>query len=120
MQRLAAERGLTLIEVSILLVTTLAIVGALAPTMSAVVMRAETTSASTTMSTISQAIGNALSDMNMIEFNYDGLKGSAQRVLLMVGDGDTPREVSITGDATWQQPVNYSTVEFMENHLVVN
>lgn len=121
MRRVSSEQGLTLIEVSILIVATLAIVGALAPSIAAVVLRAETVTATTTLSQIDQAIESALGDMGYTYMNSDGVKNNAgSRVNLIVGDGDIPREVSATGSATWQQTVNGTTVDFLERHLMTN
>jgi hypothetical protein len=119
--RVAGDSGITMVEVAVILVVTLAIIGVLAPTISAVILRAETVAATTALNDIDQAINNVLGDMNYTFFNFDGVKNSeASRVFLMVGDGDTPREVSGTGSATWQQAVNATTVEFLEWHLLTN
>ena len=118
--RASAERGVTLVEVAILVVVTLSIMGALAPTMSAVILRAETTAATTAMSNIDTQINAILSDMSYTYLNYDGVQNSAQRVNLIVSDGDIPSAVSGTGSATWQGAVNGTTIDFIERHLVTN
>jgi Tfp pilus assembly protein PilE len=118
--RASAERGVTLIETAILVLVTLSIVGALAPTLSAVILRAETVAATTAMSNIDTQINTILNDMNYTYLNYDGVKNSAQRVNLIVSDGDIPSAVSATGSATWQGAVNGTTIDFIERHLVTN
>jgi Tfp pilus assembly protein PilE len=119
MTRRASETGLTLVEVSIILIATLSIVGALSPAISAVVLRAETTTAQTTLATISTAINTALIDMNYNFLTTDGAK-NGPKVELLVGDGDIPAAVSATGSATWQQAVDLNLVDFLEHHMIQN
>ncbi len=112
---------MTLIEVAILLIATLAMVAALAPSISATIRRAETVQALAVMGNIDNAIGDSLGDMSYTYFTWDGAKNTlATKVQLIVGDGDTPRDVSATGSATWQQAENDTTVDFLEHHLILN
>jgi hypothetical protein len=118
-------RGVTLIEVAILLTATLAVVGLLAPTLSAVVLRAETVTAQATMANIDDAINDVLGDLPHTYFTWDGTWVSAAgsvgvKVQLVVGDGDIPADVSGTGSATWQSAVNNTTVDYLERHLISN
>ena len=116
------ERGLSLIEVAILLLVTFAIIGALAPTLMATVRHAEATAATTAMNEIRDQTLAALGDMNYSRFTWDGSNNAGQRVLTLVSDGDTPREVSASGSATWQTVVDNATglTDFLERHLVTN
>ena len=114
-------RGMTLIEVAIVLVVVFAVIGALAPTVSAVVRHAEVAAATTAMNEIRDALLVALTDMNFSDFTVDGDKNSTKAGML-VGDGDTPRTVSVAGSASWQAAVNNTTglTDFLERHLVTN
>lgn len=117
-----AERGLTLIEVAIILIVVFALIGALTPTLMAMVRNAETTAATTAMSGIRDQILAALNDMNRSFFTFDGSAVPPRRALTLVSDGDIPREVSATGSATWQTVVDNATglTDFLERHLVTN
>src|SRR5688572_13849973 len=99
---IAREEGITLMEVSLILIVTLAMLGALAPTLSAVVRRAEETAATNAMNDIRTAVLTA-ADFDSLDFTTTGSQaGSATRVQLLVSDGDIPTTVSGTGSATWQ------------------
>ena len=119
MRALSAADGLSLIEVAIILAATLAIAGALSPSISATVRNAQTTTATTVMGQIQTQVLQALSDMNYNFFSTDGTKSGPQ-VALLVSDGDTPRTVSAGGSASWQTAVDLSTTDFLENHIVMN
>lgn len=119
--RLQDEHGLTLVEVAIVLVVTTALIGALAPSLTPVVQRAEIASATTAMDNIRDQLLQALADMNYKAFTVNGVKNGTV-VRRLVSDGDIPREVSATGSSTWQAPVDNSTglTDFLERHLVFN
>ena len=119
MRALSADHGMSLIEVAIILAATLAIAGALSPSISATVRNAQTAAATTVMGQIQTQVLAALADMNYSAFTSDGQK-SGPMVNLLVSDGDTPREVSALGDAAWQSAVDDTTVDFLERHLVTN
>ena len=119
MRALSAADGLSLIEVAIILAATLAIAGALTPSVTATVRNAQTATATTVMGQIQTQVLQALSDMNYNNFTTDGLK-NGPKVNLLVSDGDTPREVSASGSASWQAAVDDSTVDFLERHLITN
>lgn len=121
MRPLSTERGVTLMEVAIMMVATSAIVGALMPAVAATLRRAETTEATTAMNTIRDQLLQALNDLNYNRFSING-QNTGTRVQRLVSDGDIPREVSATGSATWQAPVDDLTglTDFLERHLVTN
>lgn len=119
MRRWSAADGLSLIEVAIVLAATLAIAGALAPSVTATVRNAQTATATTVMGQLQTQVLAALSDMNYPYFSADGTKTGPQ-VALLVGNGDTPREVSAIGSTSWQSLVDNTTVDFLEYHLVTN
>ena len=130
--RVRSERGVTLIEVAIILVATFSIIGALAPSLAAVVRHAETAAATEAMT----IIGNQINTMIITDlggtggYTYFSANGAnnGTRVNMLVSDGDTPREASITDDngATagvqmrWDDLVNGTTIDFLERHLVTN
>ena len=120
-RRCGAETGLTLVEVAVVLVVTVSLLGALAPSLTPVIRRAETTAATTAMDNIRDQILQALADMNVKAFTVDGTKTGTQ-VRRLVSDGDIPRSVSVTGSATWQATVDNATglTDFLERHLVFN
>jgi hypothetical protein len=120
-RRVRAERGITLIEVSVILVATVSIVGALLPSITSVVRRAESTAASTAMTDISDQLLQMLVDLNYTGPTIDGVKNGT-RVELLVSDGDIPRDVSVTGSASWQSTVNLTTglTDFIAFHLILN
>jgi type II secretory pathway pseudopilin PulG len=118
---LAAQRGLTLIEVTLMLTVTMAIVAALLPTMTATIRHAEVARALADMTAIATQMDEAYNnDMNQ-EPTIDGDEDGT-RVEILVSDGDIPREVSATGSAEWQRPVDNigGLVDFLERHLVTN
>lgn len=119
--RLASERGVTLVEVSMMLIATLAILGALAPTLSAVIRRAETTAATTAMTDLSNQVLNFLTDTGFSYFTVNG-QSTGTQVELLVSDGDIPRDLSGTGSASWQATVNNTTglTDFLGRHLIFN
>jgi hypothetical protein len=119
MRALSAADGLSLIEVAIILAATLAIAGALAPSVTATVRNAQTATATTVMGQIQTQVLQALSDMGYNFFTTDGTKSGPQ-VALLVSDGDTPREVSAGGSTSWQAAVDNVTIDFLEYHLVTN
>lgn len=119
--RIGNEGGQTLTEVVLVLVVSIAILGALAPTISATVRRAEDTAATSAMTAIGNQINTFLTEAGQTNFTIDGTVGGTI-VNLLVGDGDTPLDVSASGSATWQTAVNNATglVDFLERHMVTN
>lgn len=116
-------QGVTLIEVAIILVVTFAIIGALAPTLSAVIRHAEETAATAAMTKIRSAILDFMTDTTFTLFTINGLK-TGTRVNLLVSDGDIPRECSATSAActAWQATVDNTggLTDFLARHLVFN
>lgn len=117
----ADEAGLTLVEVSIILVVTVSLLGVLAPSLTPVIQRAETTAATTAMDNIRDQILQMLADLGYKNFTIDGTKTGTQ-VRRLVSDGDIPRKVSATGSSTWQATVDNTTglTDFLERHLIFN
>jgi hypothetical protein len=122
MARLRSEQGLSLIEVAIMLIATVMLVGVLAPSLAAVVRNAENTAATTAMTVIRDAVLEMVSTDGLRITTTGSQAGSAPKVELIVSDGDTPREISATGSARWQGPVDVvaGLTDFIESHLVLN
>jgi hypothetical protein len=120
-QRLRTARGITMLEVTLMLTATMAVAAALMPTLTATIQHAETTAALTAMTDIQTQVLDMLNDVNFNSFTITGTSGGTH-VEILVSDGDIPREVSATGDAEWQRPVNNATglVDFIERHLITN
>jgi hypothetical protein len=122
-RRIGTERGVTLIEVAVILVVTVTLIGALAPTITAVTRRAELAAATAAMTDIR----NQLLVMLNTDLSYNngptinGAKAGT-KVRRLVSDGDIPREVSATGSALWQSPVDNATglTDFIERHMISN
>jgi hypothetical protein len=116
-----SEAGVTLIEVALMLTATAALMAALAPTLSATIRHAELAAATTAMGEIRTQLLAILGDMSYTDLTVDGVQNSTE-VEMLVSDGDIPRELSASGNASWQQPTNLTTglVDFLENHLVQN
>jgi hypothetical protein len=116
-----AERGITLFEVALMLTATTALVAALMPTLTATIRHAEVATATATMTNIQTQVLEMLDDVNFNSFTITGTAGGTH-VEILVSDGDIPREVSGTGSAEWQRPVDNATglVDFLERHLVTN
>lgn len=125
-RRLRDPRGITLIEVTIMLGVTLAIIGALAPTLAAVIRNAETTAATEAMTDIANQINTALADLGPAGYSYFTITGTTggTQVELLVSDGDIPRECSAVAAActAWQRTVDNTggLTDFLERHLITN
>lgn len=121
--RLRAEAGLTIVEVTLMLIVSMSMVAALVPTIASTVRRAETVAATSAMTDIRNQIIKTLVDINYKNFTIDGEKNGTV-VQLLVSDGDTPRECTAgaTACASWQAAVDDGTglSDFIERHLVTN
>lgn len=121
--RLRAEAGLTIVEVTVMLIVSMSIVAALVPTIASTVRRAETVAATAAMTDIRNQVIKVLSDINYTHFTIDGVKNGTD-VQMLVSDGDTPRECTAIASActSWQAAVDDVTglTDFIERHLVTN
>jgi hypothetical protein len=119
--RLKTALGITLFEVALMLTATSALVAALMPTLTETIQHAEIATATTAMTDIQTQVLEMLDDMNFNSFTITGTSGGTD-VEILVSDGDIPREVSGTGSAEWQRPVDNAggLVDFLERHLVTN
>jgi Flp pilus assembly pilin Flp len=118
--RWRADRGVTMIEVTLMLTVTVALIGALVPSMTATVRHAEIARALTDMNNIFSQTLAAGTEMGQT-FTINGTPAGTW-VEIVVTDGDIPRDVSATGSAEWQRPVDNvgGLVDFLERHIVTN
>jgi len=112
----ASERGFTLFEALLILVATVAIVAALAPTLGATIADARTTRATTDMELIRDAILAAQADCCQ-RFTKTGTVNFADRIYFLYGDGDIPEAGSTS---SWQNTTADDVNDFLEEHLVWN
>lgn len=134
--RLRSASGLTLLEITLMLTMILAIVGALAPSLGAVVRSARVTRATEDMADLKTAILACLSDISFPEFKVDGDgKGKGDGVDMLVGDGDIPSECGASATdgcgaaaKSWIRVVEpdsdgstiFTFVDFMDRHLILD
>ena len=120
-RHLRRAAGITLIEVTLMLTATTALVAALVPTLTTTIQHAEIAQATTAMTEIQTQTLAMLNEINFNSFTITGTSGGTH-VEILVSDGDIPREVSGTGSAEWQRPVDNAggLVDFIERHLVTN
>lgn len=126
---LSDSRGVSLIEATIVLSVVAILAAAAAPVTSRTLDRARQSRALDDEKAIRDAITNFFIDVTDNKyFTPDGQSSANPWVDMLVSDGDTPREASITNDGggagvmRWDDPVNNTTgvVDFLERHLVTN
>ncbi len=119
------ERGLTLLEVTLMLLVSVAVLGALMPVVADTVRHGEVARATTDMEHIRDAMLNALTEMVRTNFTIDGTAGGTI-VKQLVSDGDVLRESAGAGSPTWRRVVGFVAAgggfwtDFLERHLVTN
>ena len=122
--RIRAERGVTLIEITVVLAALSILTAALAPIASRTVDRARLTRALSDEQAIRTALLAFLDELPGYNGpKVDGTSTSSTAIQMLVSDGDTPREVGASGDARWDDPVDNTgplICDFLENHLVMN
>ena len=125
------EEGVTLIEASIILAVVAVLSAVLAPSVNGYIEQARQARVRGDVKTIADAINDFITDNGEHQFLIDGkgdfaeeppTRPDANRVNLLVSDGDTPPYQSALGatEAFWAQPVNLTTVDTLANHLVQN
>lgn len=127
---LSRERGVSLVEVTIVLVAISILAGAVAPSAKRTLDTARISRAVTDEAAIRQAIYNFFTDQAALDaFTIDGSDpgtGSALLVETLVSDGDIPRECvpaqGCTSAPLWTNPVSNAggLTDFLERHLVTN
>ena len=136
------ERGLTLIETTLVLVATAVLVAALTPAAAAALTDARIAAATTYATSLATAINNFVTDNGFPEFKVDGDgKGGDDVVRMLVSDGDIPDQCNVsltdgcgaptTGflpEKSWLRPVQpdsdgatvFTYVDFFDRHLVMD
>jgi type II secretory pathway pseudopilin PulG len=130
--RAAAERGLSLVEATIILAVMATLSAIMAPTISDWIGSARLTRAHEDSQNIAQAIQSFITDTGESKFlrvaKGSGTAGQPpadrldpHRVDLLVGDGDiAPLGPGVSGETFWTQAVNDAAVDTLVNHLVEN
>jgi type II secretory pathway pseudopilin PulG len=117
------ERGISLIEATIVLTIASILAAAAAPVASRTLDRAKLARAVSDAQAIKTAIDNFIVEFTAFTpFTTTGLVAGTT-VQLLVGDGDIPRTSGAGGSALWADPVNpaaLAPVDFLERHLVTN
>lgn len=117
------ERGVTLIEITVVLMAVAILTAAAAPIASRTVERSRLARAKTDEQAISTAMSNFITDAGATyrQPRADGNNAASAEVDMLVGDGDTPESNT---DTNWTDPVGQfgpgAVVDFIENHLVQN
>ena len=123
MRRWRSDRGVTLIEASVVLMITSILVAAAAPIAGRATDSARLTRAQTDADAIATAIHNFVTEFTgFTPFTTTGLIGGTT-VRMLVGDGDIAPRVFPTGSTLWTEAVNPAAanpVDFLERHLVTN
>ena len=127
-----SNRGISLIEMTIVLLVISILTGVSAPTARRALDRARLARATSDVTAIRTAILNFLSDSaagGFTGFTQNGASGGAT-VQVLVSDGDIPGCTTANADAdlgcvagtppTWIATVNGTTTDFLERHLVTN
>lgn len=114
-------RGLTIIELTVMLAVLGILAAALIPSVSNLIGTAKLTRARSDVNAIKQATIALLNDTQARGLVRDGSAplGAQQVVDLLVSDGDIP-SLGRDGDAAWLRKVDFSAVDFMEYHLCTN
>jgi type II secretory pathway pseudopilin PulG len=127
-----SERGMTLIESSVILAVIAVLTAILAPEVQGYIDRARIVRTREDVQTIGTAIQSFFTDTGETQFLIDGSNGAgnqtpptradAQRVNLLVSDGDIPLlATAVATSSLWTQTVNSGgTVDTLANHLVEN
>jgi type II secretory pathway pseudopilin PulG len=114
------QRGITLIEATIVLAAGAVLAAAAAPVVSRTLDRTRLARAASDADAIKTAITSFLSEFTgFTPFTTNGTGGGAT-VQMLVSDGDTP--ASSVGATVWDNPVatGGTPVDFLERHLVTN
>lgn len=122
--RRGGERGISLVEATIVLAAVAILAAAAAPAASRTLDRARLARAVSDAEAIKTAILGFRDDLGFQGFSTDGAV-NGPLVEMLVSDGDIPREISATGDARWDDlvqnvPASGLVTDFLERHLVTN
>jgi len=115
------NRRMSLVEVTAILMVSAILAAGLSPVLMQHVRRAKLARARLDTVAIKDAILLALNDIRALGLVRDasGRTGEQCPVDLLVGDGDIP-ELGPEGSDLWTRGVDFTAVDFLENHLVTN
>ncbi len=127
----AAERGISLVEATIILAVLSILTAIMAPAIGDYVSDARASQAKKDVETIGTAIAKMLEDVGETFLLQDGngaaatnppSRASSNLVKLVVTDGNTPSvgTARSSGTPDWDAAVNDGTVQTLEDHLVTN
>lgn len=129
-----SERGMSLIEATIILAVLASLTSMLAPVIGGYIEDARQTQVRKGVATIGAALERMLTDMGETEILRDGngsgvtdppSHASTNRVDMLVSDGNTPvlsvtRSVANTNGTDWSTAINNTAVQKLEYFLVTN
>jgi type II secretory pathway pseudopilin PulG len=129
--RTITERGMSLVEATIILSVVSVLAAFMAPAVGSYVDTSRQARAHADVLVIAEAIQSFISDNAESQFLQDAMNGAsatvpptradANRVNLLVGDGDIPvLAAAIAAETFWTQAVNGATVDTFSNHLIEN
>lgn len=130
-ERMRAEAGMSLVEVTIILAVVAVLASVMAPAVNGYVDQARQVRARTDTQVIAEAILDFVADTAERQFLIDGSNGGldeepptradSNRVNLLVSDGDIPTlTATLVGETFWTQAINGGTVDTLSNHLIEN
>lgn len=126
-----AERGVTLVEASIVLATVAMLSAVLAPSAVIYIDQARQARTREDIKVIADGINEFITDTGEHQFLINASNGGldeepptradTNRVNLLVSDGDIPTlSTAVAGETFWTQAVNGTTVDTLSNHLIEN
>ena len=118
---LKTERGVTILEATIVLAVAAILVAAAAPATSRTLETARLSRAASDVDAIASAIHNFITDNSFVPFTITGAS-AGDVVEVLVSDGDIPT-LGAGGGANWDDVVSVAgavDVDFLEKHLVTN
>ncbi len=129
--KLTNERGVTLIEASIVVATVAVLSAILAPASAIYIDQARQARTRGDITTIGDAINEFITDNAEHQFLINGSNGvsddnpptrlDGNRVNILVSDGDIPTlAAAVAGETLWTQTVNGTTIDTLSNHLAEN
>jgi type II secretory pathway pseudopilin PulG len=127
---LLVERGVSLVEASIILSVVAVLAGITAPALGSYMDSARHARTREDVRVIASAVQDFISDNAERQFLIDGsngtnseppTRGDANRVNLLVSDGDIPAlSAALAAEAFWTGAVNGGTIDTLSNHLIEN
>lgn len=130
-RRAKGERGVTLVEASVVLMVAATLAALLMPAVNGYIEQARQARARQDLAAIAEGIHAFITDNaehqflqvhNRAAIGNPSLHADTYRVNLLVGDGDIPPYSAALGalEGFWTQVVNGSTVDTLSNHLIEN